>query len=632
VPELVQKADDGSIAPFKFGWEGDAVDNDWQKDPEGHGYDEARNGSAGTGVQSAGSTQAGTQLASGLRTALEQFNEQFQKEQQQGITKSILFLKSEFPLSSETTHRMATEAWKGDKVRLNNPARRNHGQVLTVHRSNAQGVDLHDENGNLSTSMSREGWHNRIKEGVHQPVSVGQSPRKRIAPFAPAPPKVAPAPIDHTHESLRHIFGKEVKHEEIHKIYNGHFGKGSLEARVHSITPVGNSNVAVAGHFHDHNGEKVGNFNHVLTKDNDGHPAVINNIVSVHPSHQAQGTVSAFTHHAEQGLAHHGVKTMHTWAENTGKYTWAKDHKFMDNRSRQDTVDGLHKWLKKQGSAGIPENHSLRTNSDSSPADVAKYDDGKKYAPTNAEGGVSGQHHAGKAFLLSGDMVQGWHGKKSLTMTKSFSLPLLLLEKSHDVSSEVRDKEGKWTNNHAVKNKDFMAGKRGIDKATPYFVYLNLHLGTKKPLVSKKTGLPMKNPKTGRTVMVPDQKVWSLKNTKTKLVDAHQDTVYLKNVKMHIGEGGRRRVIDTGFKTVHAGIVGQVVSAQDVPESGWQDMHYSPKDHPELAHGFFMVADEDHPDQRISNAEYARFTPSGTQIIGPKYVHGTHDDDLYTGI
>jgi hypothetical protein len=202
------------------------------------------------------------------------------------------------------------------------------------------------------------------------------------------------------------------------------------------------------------------------------------------------------------------------------------------------------------------------------------------------------------------------------------------LGKSHDVSGEPRDQEGKWTKT-ADNHHGNMAGKRGLDPNVPYWVYLNLHFGTKKPLISKKTGQPVVSPKTGRRVMVPAEKVWSMKNWKTGLVDKHARTVYLKDVRIHIGTSGRRSVIRTGNKNVHAGLVGMPVSVDQVPTDGWVDVHYNPKDHPELAHGFFMIADEENPDRRISHAKFARFTPQGTQVWGPSYSKGVHDDDLY---
>lgn len=197
--------------------------------------------------------------------------------------------------------------------------------------------------------------------------------------------------------------------------------------------------------------------------------------------------------------------------------------------------------------------------------------------------------------------------------------------KSHDVSGEPRNPKGEWTKDNHHGN---MAGKREFDPNAPYWVYLNLHMGTKKPLVSKKTGKPILNTK-GKPIMVPDQKVWSLKNWNTGLVDRHMDTVYLKDVRMHIGQAGRRKVIETGVKNVHAGVVGKVIVPEEAPAEGWQELHYNPKDHPELKNGFFMLADPNRHDQRISHAKYVRFTPQGTQVWSPTYKKSPHDDDLY---
>lgn len=81
VPKLIDRAPGGAMVVHPIGWEGDAAENDWQKDPEGHGYDEARElVDSGRSVQSARVAKDVSDLARQCRAGLEQFNQAFQAQ------------------------------------------------------------------------------------------------------------------------------------------------------------------------------------------------------------------------------------------------------------------------------------------------------------------------------------------------------------------------------------------------------------------------------------------------------------------------------------------------------------------------------------------------------------------------
>ncbi|MAD98995.1 MAG: hypothetical protein Unbinned200contig1002_38 [Prokaryotic dsDNA virus sp.] len=53
---------------------------------------------------------------------------------------------------------------------------------------------------------------------------------------------------------------------------------------------------------------------------------------------------------------------------------------------------------------------------------------------------------------------------------------------------------------------------------------------------------------------------WSIRLKKTQRVIAHLDEVFLVNAKFIVQQGGRRRVLNTKTKNVHAFIEGEIVS------------------------------------------------------------------------
>jgi hypothetical protein len=52
---------------------------------------------------------------------------------------------------------------------------------------------------------------------------------------------------------------------------------------------------------------------------------------------------------------------------------------------------------------------------------------------------------------------------------------------------------------------------------------------------------------------------WSVRSVRTGLVIAHADSVQVRDAVFKVGEAGRRRVVRTGVRTVHAGVEGTLV-------------------------------------------------------------------------
>ncbi len=188
------------------------------------------------------------------------------------------------------------------------------------------------------------------------------------------------------------------------------------------------------------------------------------------------------------------------------------------------------------------------------------------------------------------------------------------------------------------------AGHRGVDKAARYWVYLNLHKTPVVPIANRHTGEPIIDANTGQALVMPapDRKVWSLRNMATHLVDAYGgwqrpgsaaahagETIVLKDADLHVRQNDRRLVVATGIKNVHAGVRGALVDSADAPTEGWQPVHYNPKERPEMARAFFWDARPGHWDERVTHAAWVRFTPTGTEIIGPSYRPRPGDDDRY---
>lgn len=81
VPQLIDHNADGSLTMRAIGWKGDASSNDWQTDPQGHGYDQDRLfGTSGT-ILAPGNRQNVEKLVSDIRATFDQFCAEFKAQQ-----------------------------------------------------------------------------------------------------------------------------------------------------------------------------------------------------------------------------------------------------------------------------------------------------------------------------------------------------------------------------------------------------------------------------------------------------------------------------------------------------------------------------------------------------------------------
>jgi len=62
---------------------------------------------------------------------------------------------------------------------------------------------------------------------------------------------------------------------------------------------------------------------------------------------------------------------------------------------------------------------------------------------------------------------------------------------------------------------------------------------------------------------------WSAKNTRTGLVEFREERIILRNVKLKVSEAGRQRVLRDKRKNVHAGVVGEIISEDQLPMAYW---------------------------------------------------------------
>jgi hypothetical protein len=99
--------------------------------------------------------------------------------------------------------RLARTPWLGDRVKVNMPGRRDHGDTYTVGHVNRTAVTLHDDTGTPALQMSGEGWHKQVMAGRYVHTAPGMKPRRAGADFSqpipppvPRPRKEPPAPTD----------------------------------------------------------------------------------------------------------------------------------------------------------------------------------------------------------------------------------------------------------------------------------------------------------------------------------------------------------------------------------------------------------------------------------------------------
>jgi hypothetical protein len=105
---------------------------------------------------------------------------------------------------------------------------------------------------------------------------------------------------------------------------------------------------------------------------------------------------------------------------------------------------------------------------------------------------------------------------------------------------------------------------RSISKKQRVFVFRNLNVST----VANRLQIEM--PK--------DEILWSIRTISGGKTIHHTLNAWLENCEFKVHESGRQRVLDTGKKNVHAGVIGDLVTWKefDVDVSGWTPCYYNP--------------------------------------------------------
>ena len=127
-----------------------------------------------------------------------------------------------------------------------------------------------------------------------------------------------------------------------------------------------------------------------------------------------------------------------------------------------------------------------------------------------------------------------------------------------------------------------------IDQSRRVYVYFNLH-----------------------------KKVWSVRQSGSPV--EHHKTICLKDVRYLVQPAGRKRVLDTGVKNVHAGLSGYIVGSVPVPAISF-DVTYNP-----FKYSSF-VDTEDHEPQEWSEYAYlscGRDWKNVEAIFSNKYFENT---------
>jgi hypothetical protein len=74
------------------------------------------------------------------------------------------------------------------------------------------------------------------------------------------------------------------------------------------------------------------------------------------------------------------------------------------------------------------------------------------------------------------------------------------------------------------------------------------------------------------------KKCWSVRDQKTKRVIKHLAALMLINCTFKVLESGRQRVLRSGVKNVHAGVIGDLVTEEIIPlEKIGHQVYYNPK-------------------------------------------------------
>lgn len=94
----------------------------------------------------------------------------------------------------------------------------------------------------------------------------------------------------------------------------------------------------------------------------------------------------------------------------------------------------------------------------------------------------------------------------------------------------------------------------------------------------------------------------------------HADKVMLRNVEFRVSEAGRKRVLETGRKQVHAGVVGDLEGIMGEATRVWGDQH--------IWLGWLWSENWDASDRRYQRFAKAR----GTAVTYNPYMYSTFVD------
>lgn len=72
------------------------------------------------------------------------------------------------------------------------------------------------------------------------------------------------------------------------------------------------------------------------------------------------------------------------------------------------------------------------------------------------------------------------------------------------------------------------------------------------------------------------KKCYSIRDHKTGLVVAHADSLNLYNVTWKVGQAGRKKVLETGTKNVHAGLLGNFTERKMIVSNSTKEATYNP--------------------------------------------------------
>jgi hypothetical protein len=280
------------------------------------------------------------------------------------------------------------------------------------------------------------------------------------------------------------IVGDKATAGEIISTFEGSFaGIHAAVTEVQPYEPGDDKGFEVDGIINDDAGQKIGTFRRCIMRDEVGDKSLYADhlYLDVDKELRNKGFSLAFNGRAEELYNKLGVKEIRLEANiSVGKYAWAKqgyDYSYPGERTW--VVKGFARWLKGKGNPLSRE--EAKTLMDGHSWDLASYDNGKTYPVTlyDDDGNIDvrGRFPAGKAFLLADwnlfDYMEEacWEGVKNLSPDSPSEKMYrhYLSEKSsslgksveHDVSTEARDKDGKWTRGNG---ETVVTTARGLDR------------------------------------------------------------------------------------------------------------------------------------------------------------------------